>query len=124
MDDTSASTEVCGNCLELGKRNGQLTLRVAELSRRNRVLRRGRLRDQARIRKLNSKVAFLGAGTARGPRRGPGDGPKLLPAALGQSSGSAQAGGQEAHRTIHRGPEGAQGARAETAATGAGGPHR
>jgi len=59
MDDGLASMEVCFNCLELGKRNQQLTRRVADLSRRNRVLRRGRLRDQAKIRELNSKVALL-----------------------------------------------------------------
>lgn len=59
MDGVLTSTEVCPNCLELGKRNRQLTRRVAELSQRNRVLRRGRLRDQATIRKLNSQIALL-----------------------------------------------------------------
>jgi len=59
MDGALTNTEVCTNCLELGKLNRQLTRRVAELSQRNRVLRCGRLRDQATIRKLNSQVALL-----------------------------------------------------------------
>jgi transposase len=58
MDDTLNDTEV-SNCLELGQRNRHLTQRVAELFRRNGVLRRGRLADRAKIRKLQSEVARL-----------------------------------------------------------------
>ena len=59
MDGVAISTEVCSNCVELGKRNKQLAQQIAQLNRRNEVLRRGRRHDQARIGKLESEVARL-----------------------------------------------------------------
>ena len=59
MDGVLTSTEVCSRCLELGKHNRQLTQQLAGMRQRNEVLRRMRLRDQATIRKLNSRVALL-----------------------------------------------------------------
>jgi transposase len=59
MDDVTPSTEVCLNCVELGRQVKKLTHQVQELARRNAVVRRQRRRDQAEIRKLRSTVAGL-----------------------------------------------------------------
>jgi transposase len=59
MDDAAPNTDVCQNCRTLGKQVKKLTQQVAELMRRNRVVRRQRLRDKAEIRKLGSEVAGL-----------------------------------------------------------------
>lgn len=57
--DGVADIEACERCQELEQRVRHLDQRVANLSQRNRVLRRGRQKDQARIRQLESTVAGL-----------------------------------------------------------------
>jgi transposase len=59
MDGPAISTEVCSHCIELERHNRQLKQQLAEMRQRNQVLRRGRRRDQAEIRKLHSEVARL-----------------------------------------------------------------
>ena len=57
--DAAADIAACDRCLDLGKRNRHLVQQVAHLVQRNKVLRRGRQKDQGQIRKLQSSVARL-----------------------------------------------------------------
>lgn len=57
--DGIVDMEACERCQELEQRVRHLEQRVANLSQRNQVLRRGRQKDQAQIRQLQSTVARL-----------------------------------------------------------------
>lgn len=59
MDGLATSTRACPYCSPYAQENRQLQQQVQNLIRRNRVLRCGRLHDQAQIRKLRSDVARL-----------------------------------------------------------------